>query len=110
MFVVGDEKKDTEVFALRPMTCPFQFQVYLNKTRSYRDLPMRLNETATLFRNESSGEMHGLIRVRQFTISEGHVVCTPEQVESEFEGCVELAIFMMKKIGIYKDTTYQFSK
>ncbi len=110
MFVIGDAKKDQEVFALRPMTCPFQFQYFLNKTRSYRDLPMKINETATLFRNESSGEMHGLIRMRQFTISEGHVVCMPSQVEEEFSGCVELAIFMMKKLGIYKDTTYRFSK
>ncbi len=110
MFVIGDEKKDKEVFALRPMTCPFQFQVFLNKTRSYRDLPMRFNESATMFRNEASGEMHGLIRVRQFTISEGHVACRADQVEEEFEGCVELAVFMMKKLGIYKDTTYRFSK
>lgn len=110
MFIIGDIKKDKEVFALRPMTCPFQFQTYLSKTRSYRDLPMKLNETSTLFRNESSGEMHGLIRLRQFTISEGHVACRPDQVEEEFEGCVDLAIFMMKKIGIHKETTYRFSK
>ena len=77
MFVLGDEEKDKEVFALRPMTCPFQYQAFLNRGRSYRDLPMRLNETSTLFRNEASGEMHGLIRVRQFTISEGHLMCTP---------------------------------
>ena len=85
MFVLGDEEKDKEVFALRPMTCPFQYQAYLNRKRSYRDLPLRYNETSTLFRNEASGEMHGLIRVRQFTISEGHLMCTPEQLEDEFE-------------------------
>ncbi len=110
MFVMGDEKKDKEVFALRPMTCPFQFQVYLNKPRSYRDLPMRLGETSTLFRNEESGEMHGLIRVRQFTISEGHLACTPEQLEQEFKGCVDIALYMMRAIGLDKDITYRFSK
>lgn len=110
MFVLGDEEKDTEVFALRPMTCPFQFQTYLAKKRSYRDLPMRLNETSTLFRNESSGEMHGLIRVRQFTISEGHIACTPDQLESEFAGCVELATYMLKTLGINEDVSYRFSK
>ena len=94
MFVLGDEEKDKEVFALRPMTCPFQYQAYLNRKRSYRDLPLRYNETSTLFRNEASGEMHGLIRVRQFTISEGHLMCTPEQLEDEFRKCLELAIFM----------------
>lgn len=110
MFVMGDEKKDKEVFALRPMTCPFQFQVYLNKPRSYRDLPMRLGETSTLFRNEDSGEMHGLIRVRQFTISEGHLACTPEQLEQEFKGCVDIMLYMMKAIGLDKDISYRFSK
>ena len=110
MFILGDESKDDEVFALRPMTCPFQFQAFLNKGRSYRDLPMRLNETSTLFRNESSGEMHGLIRVRQFTISEGHIVCTPEQLTSEFEGCVDLARFMLKSLHLENDVTYRFSK
>lgn len=110
MFVIGDEEKDKEVFALRPMTCPFQFQVYLNKSRSYRDLPMRLNETSTLFRNEDSGEMHGLIRVRQFTISEGHLACTPEQLEGEFVQCVDLIHFFMKAIGFDSDVTYRFSK
>ncbi len=110
MFVMGDEKKDKEVFALRPMTCPFQFQVYLNKPRSYRDLPMRFNETSTLFRNEDSGEMHGLIRVRQFTISEGHLACTPSQLEQEFKGCVDVMLYMMKAIGLDKDITYRFSK
>ena len=88
MFVLDDEEKDKEVFALRPMTCPFQYQAYLNRGRSYRDLPLRYNETSTLFRNEASGEMHGLIRVRQFTISEGHLMCTPEQLEDEFKGCL----------------------
>lgn len=110
MFILGDESKDDEVFALRPMTCPFQFQVYLNKSRSYRDLPMRLNETSTLFRNESSGEMHGLIRLRQFTISEGHIACTPDQLESEFRGCLELARYMLKCLNLENDVTYRFSK
>lgn len=112
MFVLGDpEKAETEeVFALRPMTCPFQFQVYNAASRSYRDLPMRLNETSTLFRNESSGEMHGLIRVRQFTISEGHLACTPDQLEDEFRGCVNLAGFMLKTFGFDKDVSYRFSK
>ena len=110
MFILGNEDKDEEVFALRPMTCPFQFQTYLAKQRSYRDLPMRLNETSKLFRNEASGEMHGLIRVRQFTISEGHIACTPEQLEDEFKGCVELANFMLETLGLDKDVTYRFSK
>lgn len=110
MFVLGDEEKDDEVFALRPMTCPFQYQAYLNKSRSYRDLPLRYNETSTLFRNEASGEMHGLIRVRQFTISEGHLMCTPEQLESEFKNCLELAIFMLKTLGLYEDVSYRFSQ
>lgn len=110
MFVLGDEEKDDEVFALRPMTCPFQYQAYLNRGRSYRELPIRLNETSTLFRNEASGEMHGLIRVRQFTISEGHLMCTPAQLEEEFKSCLELAIFMMKTLGLYEDVSYRFSK
>ncbi|MEG0570582.1 MAG: threonine--tRNA ligase [Oscillospiraceae bacterium] len=110
MFVLGDEEKDEEVFALRPMTCPFQYQAYLNRGRSYRDLPMRLNETSTLFRNEASGEMHGLIRVRQFTISEGHLMCTPAQLEGEFKNCLELAIYMLKTLGLYEDVSYRFSK
>ncbi len=110
MFVLGDEEKDKEVFALRPMTCPFQYQAYLNRARSYRDLPLRYNETSTLFRNEASGEMHGLIRVRQFTISEGHLMCTPEQLEGEFRGCLELAIFMLKTLGLYEDVSYRFSQ
>ena len=110
MFVLGDPEKDDEVFALRPMTCPFQYQAYLNRQRSYRDLPLRYNETSTLFRNEASGEMHGLIRVRQFTISEGHLMCTPEQLEDEFRSCLELAIYMLKTLGLYDDVSYRFSK
>ena len=110
MFVLGDPEKDEEVYALRPMTCPFQYQAYLNKQRSYRDLPLRYNETSTLFRNEASGEMHGLIRVRQFTISEGHLMCTPEQLEDEFRGCLELTIYMMKTLGLYEDISYRFSQ
>ncbi len=110
MFVLGDEEKDDEVFALRPMTCPFQYQAYLNRARSYRDLPMRLAETSTLFRNEASGEMHGLIRVRQFTISEGHLMCTPEQLEDEFKRCLELCVFMLKTLGLYDDVSYRFSQ
>ena len=110
MFVLGDENKDKEVFALRPMTCPFQYQAYLNKARSYKDLPLRYNETSTLFRNEASGEMHGLIRVRQFTISEGHLMCTPNQLEDEFRKCLELAIYMLKTLGLYEDASYRFSQ
>ncbi|MGI6265104.1 MAG: threonine--tRNA ligase [Acutalibacteraceae bacterium] len=112
MFVLGDPDKadEEEVYALRPMTCPFQYQAYLNRSRSYRDLPLRYNETSTLFRNEASGEMHGLIRVRQFTISEGHLMCTPEQLESEFKGCLELAIYMLKTLGLYEDVSYRFSQ
>ena len=110
MFVMGDEEKDKEVFALRPMTCPFQYQAYLNEMRSYRDLPLRYSETSTLFRNESSGEMHGLIRVRQFTISEGHLMCLPEQLEDEFKSCLELAIYMLKTLGLYEDVSYRFSQ
>ncbi len=110
MFVLGDEDKDKEVFALRPMTCPFQYQAYLNEARSYKDLPLRYNETSTLFRNESSGEMHGLIRVRQFTISEGHLMCTPEQLEDEFKSCLELANYMLKTLGLFEDASYRFSQ
>ena len=110
MFVMGDEDKDKEVFALRPMTCPFQYQAYLNEMRSYRDLPLRYSETSTLFRNEASGEMHGLIRVRQFTISEGHLMCLPEQLEDEFKSCLELAIYMLKTLGLYEDVSYRFSQ
>ena len=113
MFVLGDpakEEEGEEVFALRPMTCPFQYQAYLNRPRSYRDLPLRYNETSTLFRNEASGEMHGLIRVRQFTISEGHLMCTPEQLESEFKGCLELANYMLQTLGLYEDVSFRFSQ
>lgn len=110
MFVLGDEEKDKEVFALRPMTCPFQYQAFLNRGRSYRDLPMRLAETSTLFRNEASGEMHGLIRVRQFTISEGHLMCTPEQLESEFKGCLEITNYMLETLGLKEDVSYRFSQ
>lgn len=110
MFVLGDEEKDKEVFALRPMTCPFQYQVFLNRMRSYRDLPMRLGETSTLFRNEDSGEMHGLIRVRQFTISEGHIICTPQQLEQEFKNCLELARFTLECVGLADDISYRFSQ
>ena len=110
MFIFGDPESNDEVFALRPMTCPFQYQAYLNKQRSYRDLPLRYNETSTLFRNEASGEMHGLIRVRQFTISEGHLMCTPEQLEEEFKNCVELASYMLKTVGLYEDVSYRFSQ
>lgn len=110
MFVLGDPENDKEVFALRPMTCPFQFQAYLNEMRSYRDLPLRYNETSTLFRNEASGEMHGLIRVRQFTISEGHLACRPDQVEEEFKGCLDLANYMLETLGLREDVYYRFSK
>lgn len=110
MFILGDEEKDDEVYALRPMTCPFQYQAYLNRGRSYRDLPMRLNETSTLFRNEASGEMHGLIRLRQFTISEGHLMCTPEQLEGEFAHCLELAMYCLKTLGLDEDVSYRFSQ
>ncbi|MPM19478.1 Threonine--tRNA ligase 1 [bioreactor metagenome] len=111
MFILGDPNDETkECFALRPMTCPFQYQVFLNRMRSYRDLPMRLGETSTLFRNEDSGEMHGLIRVRQFTISEGHLILRPEQLEEEFKGCLDLAKFMLETLGLAEDCTYRFSQ
>ncbi len=111
MFILGDaDDESKECFALRPMTCPFQYQVFLNKKRSYRDLPMRLGETSTLFRNEESGEMHGLIRVRQFTISEGHLILAPEQLEEEFKGCLELALFMLDALGFREDCTFRFSQ
>ncbi len=111
MFVLGDPSdEEKECFALRPMTCPFQYQVFLNRQRSYRDLPMRLGETSTLFRNEDSGEMHGLIRVRQFTISEGHLIIRPEQLEDEFKGCLELAKFMLETVGLDEDVSYRFSQ
>ena len=108
MFVLGDPEAK-ECFALRPMTCPFQYMIYKNGLKSYRDLPIRYGETSTLFRNESSGEMHGLIRVRQFTISEGHLVCTPNQLEDEFKGCLDLAIYMLKSFGLDQDVSYRFS-
>ena len=111
MFVLGDPYDETkECFALRPMTCPFQYQVYLNRARSYRDLPMRLGETSTLFRNEDSGEMHGLIRVRQFTISEGHLVLRPEQLEEEFKGCLDLAKYCLGTVGLLDKCTFRFSQ
>ncbi len=111
MFIMGDPDDETkECFALRPMTCPFQYQAYLNRKRSYRDLPMRFGETSTLFRNEDSGEMHGLIRVRQFTISEGHLVLRPEQLEEEFRGCLDLAKYMLETLGLAEDCTYRFSQ
>ena len=110
MFVMGDPESDKEVFALRPMTCPFQYQAYLSKMRSYRDLPLRYGETSTLFRNESSGEMHGLIRVRQFTISEGHLMCRPDQLEEEFKNCLEMTNYMLKTLGLYEDVSYRFSQ
>ena len=111
MFIMGDPyDEEKECFALRPMTCPFQYQVYLNQARSYRDLPMRLGETSTLFRNEDSGEMHGLIRVRQFTISEGHNVVRPDQLEAEFKDCLELAKYMLDTVGLWEDCTFRFSQ
>ena len=111
MFILGDPDDETkECFALRPMTCPFQYQVFLNRQRSYRDLPMRLGETSTLFRNEDSGEMHGLIRVRQFTISEGHLILRPEQLGEEFKGCLELAKYCLDTVGMLEDCTFRFSQ
>ena len=111
MFVLGDPNdEEKECFALRPMTCPFQYQVFLNRQRSYRDLPMRLGETSTLFRNEDSGEMHGLIRVRQFTISEGHLIIRPDQLEDEFRGCFELANYCMETLGLKEDCSFRFSQ
>lgn len=111
MFIMGDPQDETkECFALRPMTCPFQYQVFLNRMRSYRDLPMRLGETSTLFRNEDSGEMHGLIRVRQFTISEGHLVLRPDQLEEEFKDCLDLAKYVLDTVGLLEDCTFRFSQ
>ncbi len=118
MFILGNDDEDEEgnsvsgndIFALRPMTCPFQYYVYKARQKSYRDLPYRMGETSTLFRNEDSGEMHGLTRVRQFTISEGHLVCTPEQIADEFKGCVELARYCLKTLGLEEDVTYRMSK
>ncbi len=110
MFVFGDEEKDKEVFALRPMTCPFQYYVYKNTQKSYRDLPCRYSETSTLFRNEDSGEMHGLTRVRQFTISEGHLIVRPDQMVEEFKGCLALAKYCLETLGVNGDVTYHLSK
>ena len=110
MFVLGDEEKDDEVFALRPMTCPFQYTIYNAEQHSYRDLPIRYAETSTLFRNEASGEMHGLIRVRQFTLADGHLIVTPEQLEEEFKGVVDLIKYVMDTLGISDDISYRFSK
>ena len=110
MFVLGDEEKDDEVFALRPMTCPFQYYVYKAKQHSYRELPIRYGETSTLFRNEDSGEMHGLTRVRQFTISEGHLIVRPDQMVEEFKGCLALAKYCLETLGVEEDVTYHLSK
>lgn len=110
MFVLGDEEKDKEVFALRPMTCPFQYYVYKNEQHSYRDLPIRMGETSTLFRAEDSGEMHGLTRVRQFTISEGHLIVRPDQMVEEFKGCLALAKYCLQTLGLEEDVTYHLSK
>ncbi len=110
MFVLGDEEKDREVFALRPMTCPFQYYVFKNSQKSYRDLPCRYGETSTLFRNEDSGEMHGLTRVRQFTISEGHLIVRPDQMVEEFKGCIALAQYCLQTLGLEEDVTYHLSK
>ena len=109
MFVIGDEDSP-EAMALRPMTCPFQYQIYRNGLKSYRDLPCRYSETATLFRKEASGEMHGLIRVRQFTLSDGHIVCTPDQIEEEFKRCLELSYYFLDCLGMRDDVTFRFSK
>ena len=110
MFVLGDEEKDKEVFALRPMTCPFQYYVYKASQKSYRDLPLRYGETSTLFRNEDSGEMHGLTRVRQFTISEGHLIVRPDQMVKEFKDCMALAQKCLRTLGVEEDVTYHLSK
>ena len=110
MFVLGDKDNDKEVLALRPMTCPFQYYVYKASQKSYRDLPLRYGETSTLFRNEDSGEMHGLTRVRQFTISEGHLIVRPDQMVEEFKGCVDLAKYCLKTLGVEEDVTYHLSK
>ena len=110
MFILGDEKKKGELLALRPMTCPYQFLIYKNGVKSYRDLPIRYGETSVLFRNESSGEMHGLTRVRQFTLAEGHLIVTPEQLEEEFKGALDLINYIMETLGIKDDVTYTFAK
>ena len=110
MFVIGDPDAEGEVLAMRPMTCPFQYQIFKNGLKSYRDLPCRYSETATEFRNEASGEMHGLIRVRQFTLSDGHIICAPEQIEDEFKRCLDLSLYFLKCLGMENDITYRFSK
>ncbi len=110
MFVIGDPDAEGEVIALRPMTCPFQYQIFKNGLKSYRDLPVRFSETATELRNEASGEMHGLIRVRQFTLSDGHIICAPEQIEAEFKKCLDLSLYFLKCLGMENDITYRFSK
>jgi threonyl-tRNA synthetase len=110
MFIVGEEGVDDGLKALRPMTCPFQFMIYKNGIKSYRDLPLRYAETSTLFRNESSGEMHGLIRVRQFTLSDGHIICAPEQIKDEFKNALELSYYLMDTLGLREDITFRFSK
>ncbi len=110
MFMIGNEETEKDVFALRPMSCPFQFQAYLNKPRSYRELPLKYNETSTLFRNEDSGEMHGLIKLRQFTISEGHVICRPDQLVTEFKDCLDLALYSLRCLGLIDDVSFRFSK
>lgn len=110
MFIMGDEVMDDNVTALRPMTCPFQYMIYKNGLKSYRDLPCRYAETSTLFRKEASGEMHGLIRISQFTLADGHIVCTPEQLEDEFKGCVELCDFMLRTLGLREDVSFRFSR
>ena len=110
MFVMGKEGVDEEVYALRPMTCPFQYMIFKNGLKSYRDLPVRYSETATLFRNESSGEMHGLIRIRQFTLSDGHIICAPNQLEEEFKNAIDLVYYLLDSLGLRDDVTYRFSK
>ena len=110
MFVMGENEEESEIMALRPMTCPFQYQIYKNGLKSYRDLPVRYAETATLFRKEASGEMHGLIRVRQFTLSDGHIVCTPDQIEDEFRRCLDLSYYFLECLGLRDDVTFRFSK
>ncbi len=110
MFVIGDPDAEGEVIALRPMTCPFQYQIFKNGLKSYRDLPVRFSETATELRNEASGEMHGLIRVRQFTLSDGHIICAPDQIEGEFKKCLDLSLYFLKCLGMENDITYRFSK
>ena len=110
MFILGDEKKGEDLYALRPMTCPFQFTIYNNGIKSYKELPIRYAETASLFRKETSGEMHGLIRVRQFTLSDGHIVCTPSQVENEFREALDLINYILKCLGLENEVTYRFSR